>query len=138
MGMVAHLVFTAWDADNPASLSSRVIGEIIRGRIGFDGLLMTDDIGMHALFGGFDERTRRALDAGCDLALHCSGEMEEMIAVASAAGPLSGRGAVIAGAATAASMGFVDLISSIVPFVFTGSRRPSAPAVRRSGRGRRS
>jgi beta-N-acetylhexosaminidase len=92
MGMVAHLVYTAWDAERPASLSPVVIGEIIRGRIGFDGLLMSDDMGMRALSGGFDERTRRALDAGCDLAMHCSGEMSEMVAVASAAGPLGEKG----------------------------------------------
>jgi beta-N-acetylhexosaminidase len=92
MGMVAHLVFTAWDAHNPASLSPFVIGEIIRGRIGFDGLLMTDASGMHALSGGYAERTRRALDAGCDLALHCSGAMDEMVAVAAEAGELSEKG----------------------------------------------
>ena len=92
MGMVAHLIFTAWDRDNPASLSPVVIGEIIRKRIGFDGLLMSDDIGMKALSGGFDERTRRALAAGCDIALHCSGEMDEMIAVASAAGAMGDKG----------------------------------------------
>ena len=68
------------------------IGEIIRGRIGFDGFLMTDDLGMKALAGGFGERTRRALDAGCDAALHCSGAMEEMVAVASEAGALSAKG----------------------------------------------
>ena len=92
MGMVAHILFTAWDPDNPASLSAKVIREVIRGRIGFDGLLMSDDMGMHALSGGFDERTRRALEAGCDLAMHCSGEMAEMVAVASAAGALTDKG----------------------------------------------
>lgn len=85
MGMVAHIVFTAWDRENPSSLSPFVINEVIRGRIGFGGFLMTDDIGMHALSGGFAERTERALAAGCDAVLHCSGDMEEMTAVASAA-----------------------------------------------------
>ncbi|MFL6858222.1 MAG: beta-N-acetylhexosaminidase [Allosphingosinicella sp.] len=89
MGMVAHLVFTAWDAAAPASLSPIVIAEIIRGRIGFDGFLMTDDIGMHALSGDHGERTRRALDAGNDAVLHCSGAMAEMEAVAAAARPLT-------------------------------------------------
>jgi beta-N-acetylhexosaminidase len=88
MGMVAHLVFTAWDEERPASLSRTVIDKIIRGRLGFDGFLMTDDIGMHALTGGFDERTRLSLDAGNDAVLHCSGKMEEMIAVASEAGTM--------------------------------------------------
>jgi beta-N-acetylhexosaminidase len=92
MGMVAHLVFTAWDAENPASLSPTVIGDIIRGRIGFDGLLMTDDLGMNALSGGHGMRARRAVDAGCDLALHCSGKMDEMVDVAAAVGPLGDKG----------------------------------------------
>ncbi|HEY1607127.1 MAG TPA: beta-N-acetylhexosaminidase [Allosphingosinicella sp.] len=92
MGMVAHIVFTAWDRDNPSSLSPFVIGDIVRGRIGFDGFLMTDDLGMDALSGSFAERTERALAAGCDAALHCSGAMEEMVAVASAAGLLSDKG----------------------------------------------
>jgi beta-N-acetylhexosaminidase len=92
MGMVAHIVFTAWDEERPSSQSPIVIGEIIRGRIGFDGFLMTDDIGMEALSGGFDERARRTLEAGCDAVLHCSGKMDEMAAVASAAGALSEAG----------------------------------------------
>jgi beta-N-acetylhexosaminidase len=89
MGMVAHLVFTAWDGDAPASLSTTVIAEIIRGRIGFDGFLMTDDIGMNALTGDYAERTARALAAGNDAVLHCSGDRTEMEAVAAAARPLT-------------------------------------------------
>ena len=92
MGMTAHVVYTAWDPDRPASLSPMVINEIIRGRIGFDGFLMTDDLGMHALSGDFGTRARCAIDAGCDIALHCSGAMEEMVAVASAVGALSDQG----------------------------------------------
>lgn len=88
MAMTAHVVYPAWDAERCASLSSRVIGEIIRGRIGFDGLLMSDDLGMHALTGGFDERAAGVLAAGCDIALHCSGDMTEMEAVAGAVGPI--------------------------------------------------
>jgi beta-N-acetylhexosaminidase len=88
MGMTAHVVYTAWDAERPGSLSPVVIGEIVRGRIGFDGLLMSDDLGMHALSGGFDERARGVLAAGCDLALHCSGIMEEMVAVADGVGAM--------------------------------------------------
>jgi len=88
MGMTAHVVYTAWDAERPGSLSPVVIGEIIRGRIGFDGLLMSDDLGMHALTGGFDERARGVLAAGCDLALHCSGDMDEMVAVAAGVGAM--------------------------------------------------
>jgi beta-N-acetylhexosaminidase len=86
--MTAHVVYTAWDPDRPASLSPVVIDEIIRGRIGFDGLLMSDDLGMHALSGPFGERARGVTEAGCDVALHCSGDMAEMIDIASAVGAM--------------------------------------------------
>lgn len=89
MGMVAHIVYTAWDPHRPASLSETVIGDVIRGRIGFDGLLMSDDIGMHALSGDFGQRAAGAVSAGCDLALHCSGDLTEMQAVAAALGGMS-------------------------------------------------
>ena len=92
MGMVAHVVYTAWDPDLPASLSPTVIGGIIRDRIGFDNLLMTDDLGMHALSGDFGVRAERAVAAGCDIALHCSGEMAEMEAIAAAVPALSAEG----------------------------------------------
>ena len=92
MGMVAHVVYTVWDPDLPASLSPAVVGGIIRERIGFDGLLMTDDLGMHALSGDFGIRAERAVAAGCDIALHCSGEMTEMRAIAAAVPALSAEG----------------------------------------------
>jgi beta-N-acetylhexosaminidase len=92
MGMTAHVVYTAWDADRPASQSPIVIHDIIRGRIGFDGLLMSDDIGMEALSGSFAERAAGVIAAGNDLALHCSGDMAEMIAVASAVGEIGEAG----------------------------------------------
>lgn len=88
MGMTAHVVYPAWDAVECASLSARVIGEVIRGRIGFDGLLMSDDLGMHALSGDFGARAAGVLAAGCDIALHCSGDMAEMRAVAGAVGTI--------------------------------------------------
>lgn len=84
MGMTAHVVYTAWDPDRCGSLSPIVIGDIIRGRIGFDGWLMSDDLGMHALTGDFGDRARGVVEAGCDVALHCSGDMAEMEAVAAA------------------------------------------------------
>lgn len=84
MGMTAHVVYTAWDSERCGSLSPVVIGDVIRGRIGFDGFLMSDDLGMHALSGGFGARAAGVVAAGCDVALHCSGVMEEMVAVASA------------------------------------------------------
>ena len=78
MAMTAHVVYTAWDVDQCASLSPKIIGEIIRGRIGYDGLLMSDDLGMHALKGNFTDRTAGVIAAGCDIGLHCSGDMAEM------------------------------------------------------------
>jgi beta-N-acetylhexosaminidase len=92
MGMTCHCVYAAWDAGRPGSQSPVVIGEVIRGRIGFDGFLMSDDIGMNALGGGFDDRARGVIEAGTDAVLHCSGAMAEMIAVAAAAGALPERG----------------------------------------------
>ena len=80
--MTGHLVFTAWDADNPATLSPFVIEEIIRKRIGFQGLLFTDDIDMEALSGTVPERAERAIAAGCDLALNCWAKMDDMIGIA--------------------------------------------------------
>ena len=91
MAMTAHVVYAAIDPDAPATLSPRVIGEIIRGEIGFDGLLMTDDLSMKALSGDFAGRAAAALAAGCDVVLHCNGLMEEMRAVAAGAAPLRGR-----------------------------------------------
>jgi beta-N-acetylhexosaminidase len=92
MGMTAHVVYTTWDPDLPASLSSTVIGDIIRGRIGFDGWLMSDDLGMEALSGNFSSRATGVIAAGCDVALHCSGKMEEMVAVAAAVPAMSPEG----------------------------------------------
>jgi beta-N-acetylhexosaminidase len=92
MGMTAHVVYTAWDPDHPATLSPKVIGDIIRGRIGFDGFLMSDDLGMEALQGDFGTRALGVVKAGCDVALHCSGKMDEMEAVAGSVPPLSADG----------------------------------------------
>jgi beta-N-acetylhexosaminidase len=78
MGMTAHLLYRAWDGENPGTLSPTVVQDIIRGRIGFDGLLMTDDIDMKALSGSAGEKAVRALAAGCDVVLDCWGRMEEM------------------------------------------------------------
>lgn len=84
MGMTAHIVYTAWDADRPASLSPTVIGDIIRTRIGFDGLLMSDDLDMKALDGDMAGRAAGVVAAGCDIALNCWGRMDDMIAIAGA------------------------------------------------------
>src|SRR6185503_8847327 len=86
MAMTAHVVYEAIDAQQPATTSVRIIGEVIRRDIGFGGLLMSDDLSMKALGGSFAERSRAALSAGCDILLHCNGRMDEMREVASEAG----------------------------------------------------
>jgi beta-N-acetylhexosaminidase len=91
MAMTAHVVYSAVDAENPATHSAKVIEEIVRGEVGFDGLLMSDDVSMKALSGDFATKAAAILAAGCDLVLHCNGVMEEMRAVAGATGPLSGK-----------------------------------------------
>jgi beta-N-acetylhexosaminidase len=88
--MTAHVVYRALDAETPATLSASVIDRAIRGLIGFEGLLITDDVSMHALTGPFAERAAAARAAGCDIVLHCNGDMEEMAAVAEGAGRLEG------------------------------------------------
>jgi beta-N-acetylhexosaminidase len=91
MAMTAHVVYTAIDKTAPATLSKKVISSVIRKQIGFRGLLMTDDLSMKALSGSYAEKTRRALEAGCDIVLHCNGEMAQMEEVAAAAGVLKGK-----------------------------------------------
>jgi beta-N-acetylhexosaminidase len=92
MGMTSHLLYKAWDPDRPASQSPIIINDIIRQRIGFDGFLMSDDIGMEALAGDHGARARACVEAGCDAALHCDGKMENMISVAKAIPALSADG----------------------------------------------
>ena len=92
IAMTAHVVFEAIDPDQPASLSAAVIEGIVRREIGFDGLLMTDDLSMKAISGDFRERAERALAAGCDLVLHCNGELAEARRVAEGSPHLSGAG----------------------------------------------
>jgi beta-N-acetylhexosaminidase len=91
MAMTAHIVYADIDDGAPATQSAEVIGGVIRGEIGFDGLLMTDDLSMKALSGSFRERAERSLAAGCDMLLHCNGEMAEMLAVAEGAARLDGQ-----------------------------------------------
>lgn len=82
MAMTAHVIYSAIDPQFPATTSRRVIGEIVRGEIGFQGLLMSDDVSMRALSGDFANRTDAIFAAGCDVVLHCNGALEEMRAVA--------------------------------------------------------
>lgn len=91
MGMSAHLVFNAIDPERPATTSRKVIEEIIRGRIGFDGLLMSDDSSMNALKGTLGERAANIVAGGCDIVLHCNGVMSEMLQVVKEVPPLTGR-----------------------------------------------
>ncbi|WP_088309429.1 beta-N-acetylhexosaminidase [Novosphingobium sp. B 225] len=83
MAMTGHLVFTAWDGDHPATQSPFVIERIIRQRIGFGGLLLTDDLDMEALSGSVPERAEASVAAGCDIALNCWGRMPDMVGIAS-------------------------------------------------------
>jgi beta-N-acetylhexosaminidase len=88
MGMTSHIVFEAWDRDRPATLSPIVIEQVIRGAIGFDGLLMTDDIDMKALSGTAGEKAAGAIAAGCDLVLDCWARMNEMVEIAGRLDPI--------------------------------------------------
>lgn len=101
LAMTAHVVYSAVDPRRPATTSKAVINQVIRGAIGFDGLLMSDDLSMEALSGDLTERAEHALNAGCDMLLHCNGRMDEMRAVAAGADPLERRPAERARAALA-------------------------------------
>jgi beta-N-acetylhexosaminidase len=105
--MTSHVLYKAIDPERPATTSPVVITEIIRGEIGFKGVLVSDDLSMEALRGDVGDRAKRARAAGCDLALHCNGRLDEMRAVAAAAGPLS--------AATAARLSHAPATTSPAP-----------------------
>jgi beta-N-acetylhexosaminidase len=90
MAMSAHVVFAAVDPNEPATTSSKVIEQVIRGHIGFNGLLISDDSSMNALQGTLGERAARIVRGGCDIVLHCNGLMDEMKAVVQEAIPLAG------------------------------------------------
>ena len=89
MAMTCHVIFEAWDPDRPATLSPVIIDNVIRQRIGFHGLLMTDDLDMKALSGDVPSRAADAIAAGCDIALNCWGKMDDMIGIANALDPIS-------------------------------------------------
>jgi beta-N-acetylhexosaminidase len=91
MAMTAHVVFSALDPVHPATTSATIIEQVIRGVIGFQGLLMSDDVSMNALSGSIAERTRAIFSAGCDVVLHCNGKLEEMREVAAETPELSGK-----------------------------------------------
>ena len=104
MGMMAHVVYTAWDPDRPASQSPTVIEQIVRQRIGFDGFLMSDDSNMNALTGSQAERAATCVAAGCDVALPCNGVLSDNVAIAKRLGDLSVDGAERLARAMAATM----------------------------------
>ena len=101
LGMTAHVVFSAIDPSAPATTSATMVGQVIRDSIGFEGLLMSDDISMGALSGSLAERSRAAISAGCDVVLHCNGKLAEMEEVALAVPVLAGEAARRADAALA-------------------------------------
>ena len=107
MAMTAHVIYSAIDPDRPATVSGRVVEEVIRGEIGFDGLLMSDDTSMKALSGDFPEKAEAILAAGCDMVLHCNGVMEEMQGIVSRIRPLAGKSLERANAALSA-IGSID------------------------------
>ena len=92
LGMTAHVLYRAIDSQRAGTLSPTVIGQMVRGWIGFDGLLLCDDLSMQALGGSLPERMTQALAAGCDVVLHCNGQMAEMAQIAAAAPPLAAAG----------------------------------------------
>jgi beta-N-acetylhexosaminidase len=102
MAMTAHVVFSAIDPAQPATTSATMISQVIRGSIGFQGLLMSDDVSMNALAGTVSERTRAIIAAGCDVVLHCNGKLHEMRQVAAGVPELSGQALARAKAALAA------------------------------------
>jgi beta-N-acetylhexosaminidase len=91
MAMTAHVVFSAIDPAHPATTSATIVTQVIRGVIGFQGLLMSDDVSMNALSGSIAERTRAIFAAGCDMVLHCNGNLDEMRDVARETPELSGK-----------------------------------------------
>ena len=101
MAMTAHVVFSELDPANPATTSATIIEQVIRGSIGFQGLLMSDDVSMNALAGSLAERTRAIVTAGCDMVLHCNGNFDEMREVARETPELSGKALERANAALA-------------------------------------
>jgi beta-N-acetylhexosaminidase len=109
LAMTAHVVFSAIDSIAPATTSATMVREVIRGSIGFDGLLMSDDLSMNALSGTIAQRARAVIAAGCDVVLHCNGRLDEMQAVAAETPRLSGRAAERAAAALASQRRPTDI-----------------------------
>ena len=116
MALTGHVMFSAWDAEHPATMSAMIIRDIIRGRIGFSGLLMSDDLDMAALSGDMASRAMACLMAGCDVALHCSGKMDGMVAIADAVPTMTDRAGerLAAAMATISSAADYDMIPALI------------------------
>lgn len=126
MAMTAHVVFTALDPAHPATTSATMINKVIRGSIGFQGLLMSDDVSMNALAGTIADRTAAVFAAGCDMVLHCNGKLEEMCEVARATPELTGRAKERAATALASSR-------TPLPFDRTAARAELDALIGRAG-----
>jgi len=127
LGMTAHVVFSSIDPDAPATTSATMVREVIRGFIGFRGLLMSDDVSMKALSGTIAERSRAAFAAGCDIVLHCNGDLAEMTQVAGEAPPLAGDPAQRAEAALAQRRAPEDFDVDAARRIFTQMVASEAP-----------
>ncbi len=121
MAMSAHVVYTAIDPDAPCTWSKTVIEEIVRREIGFDGLLMTDDLSMKALSGDFRSRAERAILAGCDIVLHCNGDLAE-------ARPVAEGAPILAGKALDRAARALDCVRACAPFDEVAARAEFAAA----------
>jgi len=119
LGMTAHVVFSAIDPVAPATTSVTIVRQVIRGLIGFKGLLMSDDVSMNALSGTIAERSGAALAAGCDVVLHCNGDLTEMSAVAGVVPELAGEAAIRADAALARRAAPEEFDTDVARKVFT-------------------
>lgn len=128
IGMTAHVMFTAIDPELPSTQSPVIISEIIRGAIGFDGLLMSDDVSMGALSGRIADRTAKTLAAGCDLVLHCNGNIAEMEEVAGASCELAGKALARSERALAARRGADAVDLSEARITFSRMMGPTAAA----------
>ena len=133
LGMTAHVVFSAVDPVAPATTSVTIIREVIRGFIGFQGLLMSDDISMGALSGTIAERSRAAIAAGCDLVLHCNGDLTEMAEVAANVPELDGDALRRAEAALATRSAPEDFDVAAARRIFTQMMAGDSPSSQRMG-----
>jgi beta-N-acetylhexosaminidase len=131
LGMTAHVVFSAIDPVAPATTSVTMVQQVIRGFIGFQGLLMSDDVSMNALSGSIAERSHAALAAGCDVVLHCNGNLAEMAAVAAVTPKLAGDAARRADAALAARSAPEDFDVDAARKIFTQMIAGPQPAPQR-------